>query len=343
MLLTWGSSQGLNSLMNSAEFIAGFADKGSGEVDLVLSRGTGSATFTRATTATTVNSAGTIISVASGTPRSYYDPTTLAYLGYLAEGSRQNLVLNSLIDGTDFSTQSVTVTAVAHTLSFYGTGTITLSGASTAGPLVGTGVYPQRVSLTFTPAAASLTLTVTGSCKFVQLEVGSFASSFIPTAGTAVTRNADVLTYPSSGNVSQTQGTLYAEYTQFVVNAGLARHILSISDGTANERISLAQISGTGVNDQLLVVDGGVTQTNPDSGAIVAGTMYKKAAYYAANDFRAARNGTLTTQDTSGTLPTTTTIEVGCTAGATQAFGTIKNVRIWQTQLSASQLQAVTA
>ena len=95
MLLTWGGSQGLNALMNSAEFIAGFADKGSGEVDLVLSRGTGSATFTRATTATTVNSAGTIISVASGTPRSYYDPTTLQYLGYLAEGARTNLCLQS--------------------------------------------------------------------------------------------------------------------------------------------------------------------------------------------------------------------------------------------------------
>ena len=87
-------------------------------------------------------------------------------LARTVEGGRRNLLL-----GTDsLATQSVTVTAVEHILSFYGTGTVTLSGASTAGPLVGTGA-DDRVSLTFTPSAASLTLTVSGSVNFAQLEV----------------------------------------------------------------------------------------------------------------------------------------------------------------------------
>jgi hypothetical protein len=54
-------------------------------------------------------------------------------------------------------------------LSFYGTGTITLSGAF-AGTLVGVGPFPARASLIFTPAAGTLTLTVTGSVLNAQLE-----------------------------------------------------------------------------------------------------------------------------------------------------------------------------
>jgi hypothetical protein len=75
------------------------------------------------------------------------------------------------------ATQSLTVAAVAHTLAFTGTGTVTLTGASIAGPLVGTGAS-NRVSLTFTPTAASLTLTVVGSVTLAQLETGSTATAY---------------------------------------------------------------------------------------------------------------------------------------------------------------------
>jgi len=93
-------------------------------------------------------------------------------------------------------TQSKTVTAVPHTLHFTGTGTVTLSGASTSGPLVGTGTGEEnRVSLTFTPTAASLTLTVSGTVTDAQLEVGSTPSSYIPNlaASGEVTRAAETL------------------------------------------------------------------------------------------------------------------------------------------------------
>jgi hypothetical protein len=74
-------------------------------------------------------------------------------------------------------TQSVTVTAVPHTLSFSGTGSLTLSGASSAGPLVGTGVT-DIVSLTFTPSAGTLTLTKSGTVTYAQLEVGTSRSAY---------------------------------------------------------------------------------------------------------------------------------------------------------------------
>lgn len=76
---------------------------------------------------------------------------------------------NWLVATDVLATQSVIVRPNAHVLSFWGTGSITLSGASTAGPLVGTGVN-DRVSLTFTPTAGTLTLTVSGSVLKAQLE-----------------------------------------------------------------------------------------------------------------------------------------------------------------------------
>lgn len=94
-------------------------------------------------------------------------------LGRTPVGGKRNLLVNT----DTLSTQNYTTTAVAHTLSFTGTGTVTLSGTSTAGPLVGTGVS-DRVSLTFTPTAGALTLTVSGSVTLAQLELGSSATAY---------------------------------------------------------------------------------------------------------------------------------------------------------------------
>lgn len=98
--------------------------------------------------------------------------SALIYGRHPAGGTRNLLLATDVL-----ATQSKTVTAVAHTLAFTGTGTVTLSGASTAGPLVGTGAG-NRVSLTFTPSAGSLTLTVSGSVTLGQLEIGSSATAY---------------------------------------------------------------------------------------------------------------------------------------------------------------------
>lgn len=79
---------------------------------------------------------------------------------------------NWLVGTETLATQTVTTRATPYILSFYGTGTVTLSGTSTAGPLVGTGAN-NRVYLEFTPTAGTLTLTVSGTVLKAQLEVSN--------------------------------------------------------------------------------------------------------------------------------------------------------------------------
>lgn len=82
---------------------------------------------------------------------------------------------NILLATETLATQSVTTLAAQYTLSFTGTGSVTLSGAST-GTLTGNGT--DRVSLTFTPTAGTLTLTVSGSVTKAQLELGAVAGPY---------------------------------------------------------------------------------------------------------------------------------------------------------------------
>jgi hypothetical protein len=126
----------------------------------------------------------------------------------LVESQRTNLVFPS----DTLTTQTRTVTAVAHTLSFYGTGTVTLSGVAT-GTLVGTGVN-NRVTLTFTPTAGSLILTVVGSVTMGQLETGAYATSYIPTTSTTVTRNLDQIlrnNVYTNGLITASGGTWFVD------------------------------------------------------------------------------------------------------------------------------------
>jgi hypothetical protein len=151
----------------------------------IPTNGNGDMTFTRATTATRVDEKDLISSVASNVPR--IDYTGGGCPSILLEPQRDNMVLNS----ATVVTQTITTAAVANTLSFYGTGTITLSGTFEEA-LVGTG-ETNRVSLTFTPTAGSLVLTVSGTCTNGQLEEGAYPTSYILTDGARVTRDADVI------------------------------------------------------------------------------------------------------------------------------------------------------
>jgi len=196
----------------------------------------GDMVVSRATTATRVNSSGLIESVAINVPR--LDYTGGGCPSILVEPQRTNLVFPS----ATLTTQTRTVTAVANTLSFYGTGTIVLAGAHIA-TLTGTGAN-NRVSLTFTPTAGSLILTVTGTVTNAQLEAGSNATSYIPTVTGTVSRNADVISKTGvSSLIGQTEGTIFVE-ANLTANTN-ERRIITVSNGTETQRIMFWTLATT--------------------------------------------------------------------------------------------------
>lgn len=194
------------------------------------------ATSRAGNTATRINSSGQIELVNANLPRYNFNPTSLICTGQLIEQARTNLLLNSLIDGTNLTTQSVVLTATGYTLSFYGAGSIVISGGHSA-TVSGTGAYPVRTTYTFTPTAGSSTFTVSGTVQYAQLEEGSFATSFIPTAATSVLRNADNVSlsgtsFSSWYNVSA--GTIYVEFDVAATTAGGGAVISMLTDGGGN-------------------------------------------------------------------------------------------------------------
>jgi hypothetical protein len=287
-------------------------------------------TFTRASTATFIGSNGLIQSAAINTPRFDHDPTTLASRGLLIEESRTNLVFPS----DTLSTQTRTVTATPHTLSFYGTGAIVLSGAHVA-IVVGIGAYPARTTLTFTPTAGSLTLTVTGSVTQAQLEVGSFPTSYIPTTTASVVRSADVC--------SITGGNFSGMWNRFagtcVIGAGSSQSAGGrwISNNLAGRTL---EILGSSNIDFLEI--SGVNLVRIATSATYPNTL---CLAYAVNDYQSAYNGAISGSDsnTGGTIPNPSELHIGSLGGVTDRFtGHIRFVRYFKKRLPNAKLQSLT-
>lgn len=287
-------------------------------------------------TATAINSSGVIAIVNANLPRFDYDPVTLACKGLLIEESRTNALLNSLIDGTNLATQTVTVTAAARTLSFYGTGQVVLSGTHSA-TVTGTGAYPTRTTLTFTPSAGSLTLTVTGTVQFAQLESGLFATSFIPTDGTTKTRNTDNVQMTGANFTSwynQSQGTAQVTVSLF---ARGNNYPLRISGGTNS--ISF------GFNEATTTVRPIISSVTGPSLTVTTSDYTTVGGYnFSANVKIGAVNGVLTASTAVGTIGTNTTAYIGSFNGnAGLLNGQIKKFRYWPIKLTDETIQRLSA
>lgn len=299
-------------------------------------------TFTRAGPASFIDSAGTMQQAASGVLRRNWNPATLECEGILIEESRTNLFLNSSIGAT----QGITVTAQAYTVSFYGTGTITFSGAYT-GSLVGSGDFPTRSTLTFTPSAGTVTCTITGDVQYVNFEAGSFATSWISTKGATVTRPADILLGNNSNVIpfSAYYSTTSTISAKFVPKTGLNnKNVVSISDGTNNNRL-LVRPAGSGQTGGAgFINSGGVTQyTETNIGLNQLNVMNSCALAFAANDIQFYYNGTAGAADTSATLmvsPTIMRIGAGPTTNELMN-GCVSEVRIYPSRLGNTSLLAL--
>ena len=200
-------------------------------------------------------------------------PTDAARPTYGIEpwSGRRNLLL-----ATDtMATQSLTVTAVAHTLAFTGTGTVALTGASIAGPLIGTGAS-NRVSLTFTPTAASLTLTVIGSVTLAQLELGSTATAYqrVGTAFDVTEAGVPTVHYVQYDGTDDSMSTAAIDFTatdKMSVFAG----VRSLAGTTQRTLVSMGAFNGA--TSGTFEIDQPVNATN--DAVLLNGSSYAYTEY----------------------------------------------------------------
>jgi hypothetical protein len=193
-------------------------------------------------------------------------------------------------------------------------------------------------SLTLTMASGAVDVTLRIATP--QLELGSFATSpILTTAGTG-TRAADVApVLTSTFGYNAAEGTLLVVGTPMGVSSGLQTAIY-LDDNTANERMGIRASAGT---NAMLVVDGGSTQVNTGLGSLVAGTRFKAAFAYRANDFAGCMNGGTVQTDVLGTVPTITKMQIGSrTTGTEPLSGWYEQVSYYNRRLSNDVLARIT-
>jgi hypothetical protein len=172
-----------------------------------------------------------------------------------------------------------------------------------------------------------------------QLEVGSFATSYIPTTTASVVRSADVCSYSDvSSFYNPAAGTLVGDLILYTPSTSSTPELFRF--GAGNNRIQLGVTSVATEAIRPFIISGGTTTYNSTQGTIVAGTSRKVALTFATNDAISCLNGTLGTQDTSVTMPVSIST---ATIGTSSFTGHIAAIRYYRKRLPNAKLQALTA
>ncbi len=171
-----------------------------------------------------------------------------------------------------------------------------------------------------------------------QVEALNYATSYIPTSGSQVTRNQDVCTNGGTGTglINSTEGVLYAEVA--ALNNNLSGYIGIY--GASNSRIRI-----TFTNQIKAQLFNGSYQVNMGSTQI-ATNMNKIAFKYKENDFALWINGVEVATDTSGLTFSANTLSYfnlsGYDGTSNIFLGKTKAVAVWKEALSDSELQSLT-
>jgi hypothetical protein len=228
-----------------------------------------------------------------------------------------------------------------------GTGTITPAGSGWYRCSISTTVSARGCTVALaTDAGAAIRVGDGVSGAFIwgaQLEAGAFATSYIPTVASQVTRTADqasIVAPMFAPWYNQSAGTLVVEVSTFKpTTAGTSGIVLDANDGTLSNRnlivVASATVSGR-------TVTGGVTEVSLAEN-YAANAVEKLAYAFQANNFAFARNGALVGTDTSGSIPTVNRLDLGGITGSAVLNGHIRRTTFYPVRLSDLQLQALTA
>ena len=173
-----------------------------------------------------------------------------------------------------------------------------------------------------------------------QLELGSYASSYVNTLGAAVTRGAESASKTGIASlIGQSEGTLFADF-EFNGNYDIGGNIpINIYTGNSEAYIF---ISGAGSLFLDIVVAGVLSARI--SGAIGAVGRKKIAFAYKANDFVGYMNGIQIGTDTSGSVGAMGSLSVGAYKNTGYSTtGGVNQALLFKARLENDDLAALTA
>jgi hypothetical protein len=181
--------------------------------------------------------------------------------------------------------------------------TFTPSAATTVTPVIWGAISSTFTALDPTYTGTSSTIIAYG----VQLEAGSFLTSYIPTTTGTLARSADVCSIAGgdfNNFYNQSEGTLFADVSGLMPDVlGGNRGFALITDGTYNNAFGILKSANAG-----FIIAAGNTGNASQfnlTNVYAPFTQYKVALGVKTNDANAAFNGSLKTTDTSVTLPST--------------------------------------
>ena len=201
----------------------------------------------------------------------------------------------------------------------------------TANATASTSIYPVLVD-----SFASGSFFIWGA----QMEVGSYATSYIPTTSASVTRNADVISKTGiSSLIGQTEGTMFCDiYNTSNSNYGI---VLSQTLGDYTNSIYFFNV---GLSNQFVaeVFTGGVLKMAYAKGSTLSMGRNKIAITYKNNDFAVALNGVIVLADTLGSVPTTNNLDFTDAGIGSNYSYKVNAVSLWKTRLTNTQLAQLT-
>ena len=200
------------------------------------------------------------------------------------------------------------------------------------------------VFISATDADNSTTVTANGNAILIwgaQLEAGAFATSYIPTVASTVTRSADIATMTGTNFSSwynQSEGTFVSDWDSIGYTANTM--ILAATDSGSTNLVQQFLTSST--SPRFIVRTSGVDQAALDSTS-GATTVNKMASAYKVNDFASTVNGATVVTDVAGTIPTVDRLGIGSRLASLIWNGHIRQIAYYNTRLPNAQLQALTA
>ena len=195
----------------------------------------------------------------------------------------------------------------------------------------------------FSSAASDGVVTrVSGATYYIwgaQTEAGAFATSYIPTVASTVTRTADIAVMTGTNFSSwfnASEGTFVCKASIPFTTSG-NRGPWRVDDNSDTNRMMVRNAGGS---TDFRVITAGSSVVSLQN-AITANVVFQHAAAYKNDNYAAALNGAGFATDTAGTVPTVITMRIGDPVALTTLMGcTVARIYYYPQRLTDNEVTA---